>query len=108
MDEPVFQAGINAMAATYEIADEDPAIAMTSSKLSGVKHSRFSHITESVEDVVAQNIMQRKLGQRTGTCFQRCVGMDAMNAAFATTYDIDKASGTNYHQRFKEFAKTIQ
>ena len=24
--------------------------------------------------------MQRKLGQLTGTCFQRCVGMDAINA----------------------------
>jgi 4-hydroxybutyryl-CoA dehydratase/vinylacetyl-CoA-Delta-isomerase len=108
MDEPIFQAGINAMAATYEIADEDPSIATTSSKISGVTHSRFSHITESVEDVVAQNIMQRKLGQRTGTCFQRCVGMDALNATFSTTFDIDKALGTDYHQRFKQFAKDVQ
>lgn len=107
-DEPVFEAGINAMVATYELGDEDPSIAMASSKISGVKHSRFSHITESVEDVVAQNTMQRKLGQRTGTCFQRCVGMDAMNATFSTTYDIDQASGTDYHKRFVEFVKEIQ
>ena len=44
---------------------------------------------------------QRKLGQRTGTCFQRCVGMDATNATFSITYDIDEAHGTLYHARFK-------
>ena len=27
-----------------------------------------------------QNKMQRRMGQLTGTCFQRCVGMDAANA----------------------------
>lgn len=25
----------------------------------------------------------------TGACFQRCVGMDALNAVFSTTYEID-------------------
>jgi len=29
-----------------------------------------------------QNRMQRRLGQLTGTCFQRCVGMDALNALY--------------------------
>ena len=33
--------------------------------------------------------LQRLLGQITGTCFQRCVGMDALNSIFSTTYDID-------------------
>ena len=36
-----------------------------------------------------QNRMQRRLGQRTGTCFQRCVGMDAINSLYSVTYDID-------------------
>jgi len=107
-DMPIFAAGINAMVATYEIGDEQPETAMASSKISGVQHSRFSHITESVADVVAQNTMQRKLGQRTGTCFQRCVGMDALNASFSTTYDIDKKMGTNYHERFLAFVKDVQ
>ena len=52
--------------------------------------------------------MQRKLGQNTGTCFQRCVGMDAMNALHSTTFEIDEKHGTDYHKRFLEFVKMVQ
>jgi len=50
-----------------------------------------------------QNKMQRKLGQLTGTCFQRCVGMDAFNSLFSVTFEMDKAHGTDYHSKFKDF-----
>jgi 4-hydroxybutyryl-CoA dehydratase/vinylacetyl-CoA-Delta-isomerase len=55
-----------------------------------------------------QNKMQRALGQRTGTCFQRCVGMDAINSCFSITYDIDQAHQTPYHERFKSFLVEMQ
>jgi 4-hydroxybutyryl-CoA dehydratase/vinylacetyl-CoA-Delta-isomerase len=58
--------------------------------------------------VVMQNRMQRKLGQRTGTCFQRCVGMDAINSLYSVTYDIDQAKQTKYHERFRDFVKHMQ
>ena len=66
------------------------------------------HIAESAEDLVLQNKMQRKLGQLTGTCFQRCVGMDAMNSLHSTTFEIDEKHGTKYHQRLLEFIKMVQ
>ncbi|MCI9152131.1 MAG: 4-hydroxybutyryl-CoA dehydratase, partial [Lachnospiraceae bacterium] len=47
--------------------------------------------------------MQRLCGQKTAACFQRCVGMDAFNAVFSTSFDIDKAYGTHYHENFKTF-----
>ena len=50
-----------------------------------------------------QNEMQRKLGQLTGTCFQRCVGMDAFNALHSVTYEIDEKYNTNYHDKFINF-----
>ena len=52
--------------------------------------------------------MQRLLGQKTAACFQRCVGMDAFNAVFSTTYETDKAHGTNYHENFKKFMLYVQ
>jgi 4-hydroxybutyryl-CoA dehydratase/vinylacetyl-CoA-Delta-isomerase len=52
--------------------------------------------------------MQRRLGQLTGTCFQRCVGMDAFNALFAVTFDLDARHGTPYHQRLKAFLAVCQ
>ena len=50
-----------------------------------------------------QNEMQRRLGQLTGTCFQRCVGMDAFNALHSVTYEIDEKYNTDYHKKFISF-----
>ncbi len=55
-----------------------------------------------------QNKMQRRLGQLTGTCFQRCVGMDALNSLHSVTYEIDEKHGTAYHQRFTDFVTMAQ
>jgi len=52
--------------------------------------------------------MLRLLGQKTGCCFQRCVGMDAINAVFNTTFEMDEKHGTDYHQRFKNWLINIQ
>lgn len=107
-DHPVIAPSINAMAETYELADTDPSLASATSGLIDEPVNRFLHVTEDVSDVVAQNQMQRRLGQRTGTCFQRCVGMDAINALFSVTFDIDAASGTSYHQRFRTWLADVQ
>src|SRR6202008_665695 len=77
VDHPLIRPSINAVAETYRIAEEEPDIGSAQSGLSGRRVNRFLHVTESAADVVLQNRMQRKLGQRTGTCFQRFVGMDA-------------------------------
>jgi 4-hydroxybutyryl-CoA dehydratase / vinylacetyl-CoA-Delta-isomerase len=47
--------------------------------------------------------MQRRLGQMTGTCFQRCVGMDALNSLHSVTHEIDQKHATGYHARFRDF-----
>jgi 4-hydroxybutyryl-CoA dehydratase/vinylacetyl-CoA-Delta-isomerase len=99
---------INAVAETYDIANEEPEIASPYSSITGSKVNRFLHITEATEDLVNQNKMQRKLGQLTGTCFQRCVGMDALNSLYSTTFEIDAKHGTIYHKRLIDFIKMIQ
>jgi 4-hydroxybutyryl-CoA dehydratase / vinylacetyl-CoA-Delta-isomerase len=108
VDHPVIRPSINAVAETYRLAEEDPQLAAADSSLSGERVNRFLHVTENANDVVMQNRMQRRLGQRTGTCFQRCVGMDAVNSLYSVTYDIDQAHGTQYHARFREFVKHMQ
>lgn len=66
--------------------------------------NRFTHIFEAPEDLRKKTEMQRVLGRRTGTCFQRCVGMDALNALYNVTFEM----GGEYHARFVEFLKTAQ
>ena len=108
LDHPIIAPSINAMAATYELAETDPGLAEAESELIGAPVNRFLHVTESVDDVVAQNRMQRRLGQVTGTCFQRCVGMDAVNSLFSVTYDVDAECGTEYHERFTSWLADVQ
>ena len=71
VDHPMIRPSINAVAETYDIANEDPELASAESSLSGLRVNRFLHIAENATDLVNQNRMQRKLGQKTGTCFQR-------------------------------------
>jgi 4-hydroxybutyryl-CoA dehydratase/vinylacetyl-CoA-Delta-isomerase len=87
---------------------KDPELASAESSISGLRVNRFLHIAENGQDLVNQNKMQRKLGQLTGTCFQRCVGMDALNSLYSTTFEIDEKNNTQYHQRLKEFIKKVQ
>ena len=50
------------------------------SNLTGRRVNRFTHLHQSKEDLVKKVKMLRLLGQKTASCFQRCVGMDAFNA----------------------------
>lgn len=103
VDHPVIRPSINAIARTYDLAVERPELASVVSPFTGERVSRFLHICTDADDLVAQNKMQRRLGQLTGTCFQRCVGMDAFNALYSVTYEMDEAGGTDYHARMKAF-----
>jgi 4-hydroxybutyryl-CoA dehydratase/vinylacetyl-CoA-Delta-isomerase len=103
VDHPVIRPSVNAVAATYDLACSHPELASVISPFTGEPVSRFLNICADAEDLVLQNKMQRRLGQLTGTCFQRCVGMDAFNALYSVTYEIDERHGTPYHLRLRAF-----
>jgi len=108
VDHPMITPSINAMAKTYDLAIERPELATVVSPFTGERVNRFLHVCMSADEVVQQNRMQRRLGQLTGTCFQRCVGMDALNALYSVTYEIDAKHGTTYHARLKSFINEMQ
>ncbi len=103
VDHPMIRPSINALAKTYDLALEEPELASVISPFTGERISRFLHICTQAEDLVLQNKMQRKMGQLTGTCFQRCVGQDAFNALYSVSFEMDERYGTTYHERFKSF-----
>jgi 4-hydroxybutyryl-CoA dehydratase/vinylacetyl-CoA-Delta-isomerase len=108
VEHPIIRPSINAVAETYDLAVREEELASVQSSISGKRVNRFLHIAESAQDLVFQNKMQRKMGQNTGTCFQRCVGMDAINSLHSTTYEIDEKHGTKYHKRLLDFIKMMQ
>ena len=110
VDHPMIRPSINCVAMTYALA-QDPQYAelMTvKSSLTGHTINRFTHLHQSTEDLMNKVKMQRLLGQKTASCFQRCVGMDAFNSVFSTTYEIDEKYGTHYHENFKKFLTYVQ
>ncbi|MCX7780690.1 MAG: 4-hydroxyphenylacetate 3-hydroxylase family protein [Negativicutes bacterium] len=110
VDHPIIRPSMNSVKMTYALA-EDPQYAelMTAtSHLTGNKINRFCHLHRSTDDLVKKVKMQRLLGQKTAACFQRCVGMDAINAVDSVTFEMDKKLGTNYHERFTKFLLMMQ
>ena len=110
VEHPIIRPSINAIAMTYKLAHEpqNKVLAVTDSLLTGNKVNRFNALFKSVDDLVSKVKLQKVLGQRTGCCFQRCVGMDAINAIFSTTYEMDQKHGTEYHRRFRKWLQRVQ
>jgi len=110
VDNPLIRPSANAVAESYEVGDEPEAegLLFTRSHLTGKPISRFTHIHRGTDDLVDKVLMQRMLGRRTATCFQRCVGMDGFNALYSVTYECDEAHGTSYHNRFKDYLAWVQ
>ncbi|MHC1760037.1 MAG: 4-hydroxyphenylacetate 3-hydroxylase family protein [Negativicutes bacterium] len=110
VDHPIIRPSMNSVKMTYALA-EDPQyedLMTATSHLTGKKINRFCHLHQSADDLVKKVKMQRLLGQKTAACFQRCVGMDAINAVDSTTFEMDKKLGTNYHERFTKFLLNMQ
>lgn len=110
VDRPEFAPHVNAAALTYDMALAPEFAELTSaiSHLTGARINRFTHIHHSHDDLVKKVNMLRALGQQTGSCFQRCVGHDGLNAVYSVTYDMDQKNGTDYHKRFVKLLKEIQ
>lgn len=110
VDHPIVRPSINSVAMTYDLAQQDEYkdLMTAKSNLTGETVNRFCHLHQSTDDLVKKVKMQRLVGQKTATCFQRCVGMDAFNAVYSTTFEIDKAHGTHYHENFVKYLKFVQ
>lgn len=110
VDNPRIRAGIEATAATYELANmpENKELMVTVSPLINEPVSRFTLPPSSVEDLVARVKVNRKVANYVGTCHQRCTGLDCLSTLAIVTYDIDKKYGTSYNKNYIEFLKHMQ
>jgi 4-hydroxybutyryl-CoA dehydratase/vinylacetyl-CoA-Delta-isomerase len=101
---------VRAAAMTYSLAakEEYRDLATAKSHLTGRTISRFTHVHQNIEDLIKKVKLLRVLGQKTGTCFQRCVGFDGINAVYSVAYEIDEKLGTGYLQRFNRWLTRIQ
>ena len=109
-EHPGLRPHINAAALTYELAlrPEYEELMTATSHLTGKKINRFTHIHQSIDDLIKKVQMLRLIAHETGSCFQRCVGLDGLNAVYMTAYDTDQKYKTDYFERFKRYLAYVQ
>jgi len=84
-------------------------ILTTISHLTGKRVIRYLSIIQGADDMIANMRMKRLMFNLTGTCTGgRCAGFNAINAMWATTYDMDHELGTDYHYRMKQWLTDAQ
>ena len=110
VDDPIIRPSMQAVAKTYDMAHclEHEDIMTATSHITGKKINRFTHIHQSIDDLVKKSKMGRLMGRETGCCFQRCVGMDALNALSIVTYEMDQKYPSKYNQRFLSYLAYVQ
>jgi 4-hydroxybutyryl-CoA dehydratase/vinylacetyl-CoA-Delta-isomerase len=110
VDDPILRPALNSVRMTYDLAQKPEHADLMTAKDpdSGATVNRFNHIHRCTGDLICKVKMQRLLGQKTASCFQRCVGMDSFNAVYSTTIEIDKKCGTSYFETFKNFLRYVQ
>ncbi len=108
---PATRRSIEGHAQIFEAAQtpEFKDILTTTSHLTNEPISRYLSIIQGPDDMIANVRMKRLMFNLTGTCTGgRCAGFNAINAMYATTYDMDKVIGTQYHTRLESWLKDAQ
>ena len=110
VDFQIIKPSQNSVALTYELAHEPQYsdLMTATSHLTGNRINRFTHIPQNKEDLVKKVKMLRLLGQKTGSCFQRCAGLDALITLSSITYDLDQKFGTKYRANYDKFLEHVQ
>jgi 4-hydroxybutyryl-CoA dehydratase/vinylacetyl-CoA-Delta-isomerase len=108
-EHPILRPSLNALARTYDLAhDPNRAGLFVRRGLDGKGINCFTSLHQGTQDLLDKVRALRILGQETGTCFQRCVGWDALNALESTTFEMDQALGTGYHSRLVDYLRYVQ
>lgn len=108
-ENPYFRPGINSVKATYD-AYFDPELrdlVRVHSDFVGEEVSMYVHVPRSMEDLFKRAKLMRIMSSRC-MCVMRCLTSDVLRAFLMASYEIDKAKGTNYHERVREYVKYVQ
>jgi len=110
LKHPVTRSMVMANSMIYALA-EDPKhqeVMVAKSHLTGEPVNRNLNVARSIHDLDMRQEMALLTSQTVGTCNYRCVGCDALNSLAATTWEMDKALGTKYNERFNKWLAYAQ
>ena len=108
--DPRLAGGMYVMKQTFDCAHDEryKEYCTATSHLTGETINRFTHIHQSIDDLLKKQEMTKLLSHRVGGCIQRCMGIDALNALSVVTYEMDQDLGTEFNKNFIEYLKYVQ
>ena len=109
-DDPKVVKASSAIRMTFSLVGnpEFEGLITATSHITGKTINRFTHIHQSVEDLLKKQELTRKICGVCGGCVQRCMGIDMMNAISSVVKDVDDKHGTAYYQNFLKFLEYFQ
>ena len=108
---PATRRVVESHARAYDAANDSATAPLfaTVSSLTEEKIHRHNSLMLSAEDVISNSKFKREMYRLTGTCTGGlCAGWNGMNTMWAVTHEVDKASGTDYHERLKRYVLKAQ
>ena len=109
-DDPRIIKASSAIRMTFSLVENPDFkdLITATSHITGKTINRFTHIHQSVEDLLKKQELTRKICGLCGGCVQRCMGIDMMNALSSVVKDVDEKYGTPYYERFLKFLEYFQ
>jgi len=107
---PAFKAGIESAATTFQICQDERYrdLSRVVSPLVDEEISRWTHLMRDEQDAFAKIKLMLGVGDSPCPCSYRCITADVLHAAWAASYDIDKATSSRYHPNVVEIVKQAQ
>ncbi len=107
---PITAGVVRVMMRSYEM-EQDPTyrgVLTARSFLTGGEISRSISVHRGTDDLVKRVEMGLIYSREFGTCYYACPGCDILTALAATTWEMDRELGTDYHSRLKAFIRELE
>lgn len=111
VDHPLFASTRSSWGTWVFRAAHDPEFAKTlvaSPDLNGEECHIFWHMATSSDDLVQNLWAARLLAERSPLSGYASIGRDELHSLLMVTHDVDRAKGTSYHERVREYVKRFQ
>ncbi len=109
-DDSRLAGAINVLCKTFDCVDdpEFKELILVKSHLTKKTINRFTHIHQSVDDLLKKQDLTREICHFTGGCIFRCMGVDALNALSVITARAEMMTERPYNQRFLKLLQDWQ
>ncbi len=107
---PALKPSLRTIMKLYELAQHPKFkdLLTTESHLTGEICNFYTTPLLKQEDALQKTKLARAVGELLGCCTFRCTGSEAICGLYPTTFEMDRALGTNYHERLKQWIMKVQ